>query len=129
MVGLAGHALLAIEERVCTGAAGASSNLEVVDLALGTGEAKFLNKVEVVGHKAGNAGVVVPEVIVLALAGVFGVAECLSKRTSFAIVGGSVIESRSGASRAYISIEIGSSGWAVLALLESSVKDLLVFTE
>lgn len=129
LVGLAGHALLTIEERVFAGTIGANSCLEIVDLALGTGEAKFLDEVEVVGHEAGNAGVVVPEVVVLALAGVLGVAECLSKRASFAVMGGGVVESRRGTSGADISVEEGSTGWAVFTLLEGGVVDLLVVTE
>lgn len=44
-------------------------------------------------------------------------------------MGGSVVESRSGASRADFSIEEGSSGWAVLALIEGGVVDLLVIAE
>lgn len=129
MVGLAGHALLAVEEWVCAWAVGACSCLEVVYLALGTGEAKFFDEVEVVGHEAGNAGVVVPEVVVLALAGVFRVTKSLSERTSFAVVRGSVVECRSGASRADVSVEEGSTGGAVFALLEGGVEDLFVVTE
>lgn len=129
MVGLAGHALFAVEERVCTGAVGACSCLEIVNLAPGTGKAKFLDEVEVVGHEAGNAGVVVPEVVVLAFAGIFGVAESLSKRASFAVVGGSVVESRCGASGADVSVEEGSTGRTVHAFLEGGVEDLFVVAE
>lgn len=129
MVGLAGHTLLAVEERVCTGTVGACSFLEVVYLAPGTGEAKFFDEVKVVGHEAGNAGVVIPEVVVLALAGVFGVAESLSERASFAVVGGSVVESRSGASGTDVSVEEGSTGRTVHAFLEGGVEDLFVIAE
>ena len=129
LVGLAGHALFAIVERVGAGAAGAGSGLEVVDLALGAGEAEFLDEVEVVGHEAGDAGVVVPEVVVLALAGVLGVAEGLSKWAGLAVVGGGVVEGRSGAGGAGISVEEGSSCGAILALLEGGIVDLLVVAE
>lgn len=44
-------------------------------------------------------------------------------------MGGSVVESRSGASCADVSVEEGSTGRAVLALLEGGVVDLLVVAE
>lgn len=129
MVGLTGHAFLTVVERICAWAASASSGLEVVDLSLGTGQAKFLDEVEVIRHEAGNASVIVPEVVVLALADVLGVAEGLSKRTRLAVMGSSIVKRWSWASGASISIEIRSIGRAIHALLGSCNVDLLVIAE
>lgn len=129
MVGLAGYAFLAVIEGICARAVGACSDLEVVDLSLGAREAKFLDEVKVVGHEAGNAGVIVPEIIVLAFACVLGVAEGLSERASLTVMRSSIVKRRSRASGATISVEKGRIRRTIHAYLGSFIIDLFVIAE
>ena len=56
--------------------------LKVINFALRTGEALLLVKIKVVREKARNASIIVPKIMILALANVFIFVVDLAERTS-----------------------------------------------
>lgn len=117
LVLLAGNAFFAVEIRILLRARSTCLEFEIVYLAKGTREAQFFVEIEVLGEEAGHAYPIVPEVVVLALAGLVFVVISLSQWTGLAILALGVKVGRGYTSSALLAVEEGQIGRTVHTFL------------
>lgn len=125
----AAHALLSIEKRALGWATCALPQLQVVNLPSGAGEALLLAEIEIVRDEARDAGIVVPEIVILAFTDLCGWIEALAQGAVFAAFCFAVVEGSCRAGSAFAAVEKWPLLRAIHAFGSGGVIDLFVGAE